>query len=120
MSLFIRLDLVVVITLTVFHAEPAVIAPLGDTLDGAILPANHGSNGACIGAVGKIAPTAVFPLPLKPVELEVNVIKHQDNGREESDIMDKQGHIEYTGWYYLLKEPLYHTSHDDGEKTNRY
>jgi len=114
------MSLVVGITLTVLHAEPAVIAPLGDTFDGAFLLANHGSNGACISAVGKATLTAILPLPLKPVELEVNVIKHQYNRREESDIMDKQGHIEYTGWYYPFKEPLYHTSHDDGEKTNRY
>ena len=120
LSYFIRLNLVVGITLTVLHTEPAIIALLRDTFDGAILLANHGSNGACISAIGKAAPTAILPLPLKPVELEVNVIKQQYDSGEESDIMNEQGHIKYAGWYYLFEKPLYRSSRYDDDKTNRY
>ena len=102
MSYFIRLSFVVGITLTVLHAEPAIIALLGDTFDGAILLAHDGSKGACISAVGEIAPTAILPLPLKPVELEVNVIKYQYDSGEEGDIMNKQGYIKYAGWYEIF------------------
>ncbi|GAF82839.1 unnamed protein product, partial [marine sediment metagenome] len=62
-------------------------------------PAIHGPERTCIGTLGKAAHTAIFPLPVPPVELKVNVIKQHYDGREESDIMNEQGHIKYTGWY---------------------
>ena len=120
LSIILSLSLVIIIALTILHAEPAIIALFGYTLDGAVLPVFHGCGRTCTGTVGKAAPTAILPLPLIPVELEVNVIKQQDDSGEESDIMNEQGHIKYAGWHYLFQKPLYRSSRYDDDKTNRY
>ena len=54
---------VVGITFTDLHAEPAIVALLGASLDSAVSPASYSTNRTCIETVGKAAPAAVSPLP---------------------------------------------------------
>ena len=102
------------------EALATVVAAPRPVLHNTVVRAHHRSRGTDLGAVHKVAGTAVLSLPQPPVELEIDVVQENQARAEEEDVMYRQAPLESPAGHDALEEPLDDAGHDNEYESEAY